>query len=166
MSASKDPPLCNCGIRGKKGAPNMITIIPYGNYYWVGGPPQREYRNYDGISSLRCVLAPGSLSALLLGGSSRFRKQVCNGDDWGYHAVNRSYVKTYEVILTLQVGHSNFFTATQENRNLPLHSLALPMTTARQINPPKERALLVGCKNHWGGCYADFSANIQAGQMI
>ena len=28
------------GIRGIEEDPNIITIIPYKHYYWVGGPPK------------------------------------------------------------------------------------------------------------------------------
>ena len=34
------PPPCNSGIIGISEAPNIIPIIPYNHYYWVGGPPK------------------------------------------------------------------------------------------------------------------------------
>ena len=34
----EDPPPCNSGIIGIKEDPNIILIIHYSHYYWVGGP--------------------------------------------------------------------------------------------------------------------------------
>ena len=36
----EDPPPCNSGIIRIYEDPNMIPIIPYSHYYWVGVPPK------------------------------------------------------------------------------------------------------------------------------
>ena len=35
----RTPPPCNSGIIMIQEDPNIIPIIPYSHYYWVGGPP-------------------------------------------------------------------------------------------------------------------------------
>ena len=34
------PPPCNSGIIRTCEDPNILPIIPYSHYYWVGGPPK------------------------------------------------------------------------------------------------------------------------------
>ena len=34
----RTPPPCNSGIIGIEEGPNIIPIIPYSHYYWVGPP--------------------------------------------------------------------------------------------------------------------------------
>ena len=39
----EDPPYCYSGIIRIEEDPNIIPIIPYSHYYWVGGPPKEDW---------------------------------------------------------------------------------------------------------------------------
>ena len=54
----KDPPPCNSGIIRILEDPNIIPIIPYSHYYWVGGPPKAYYM---GVYSVIRVWGRGAI---------------------------------------------------------------------------------------------------------
>ena len=43
----EDPPPCNSGIIRIEEDPNIIPIIPYSHYYWVGGPPKIQVGSFN-----------------------------------------------------------------------------------------------------------------------